>query len=80
MVAHDCSKDGGNVLRSQERGESSLAALVGVGLLFPDATVVALPVMVEALGVPPEFCKLLAKRDFSTVVIMLRMSAVVTVF
>jgi len=62
------------------RGESSLAALVGAGLLFPDATVVAAPVVVEALGVPPEFCGfVLAERDFSTVITMLGMSAVVTV-
>ena len=53
------------------RGGSSLAALVGVRLLLPDA-----PAVLEALGAPLE---LLADRDLRTVVIMLGMLAEVTV-
>ena len=53
------------------RGGSSLAAQVGVRLLLPDA-----PAVLEALGAPLE---LLANRDLRTVVIMLEMSAEVTV-
>ena len=53
------------------RGGSSLAALVGVRLLLPDA-----PAVLEALGTPLE---LLADRDLRTIVIMLGMLAEVTV-
>ena len=53
------------------RDGSSLAALVGVRLLVPDA-----PAVLEALGAPLE---LLADRDLRTVIIMLGMPAEVTV-
>ena len=53
------------------RGGSSLAALVGARLLLPAA-----PAVLEALGA---LLELLADRDLRTVVIMLGMSAEVTV-
>ena len=53
------------------RGDSSLAALVGVRLLVPDT-----PAVLEALGAPLE---LLADRYLRIVVIMLGMSTEVTV-